>query len=300
MKKLISKKGKKMRKSYGIAAILTVMLFLSFTLPTYALSHWQTVKLCTEEEESTLAVETQNAVKNAARVSVICNGRALYTSQPLLIQNTTYVPANAFLAAFGHAAQLSTDHHGLVLCAKGRAVYCQTPCLTLPDSAGEPTLYAPVRALAALIGADIFWDASSYTVQVTGGINFPSAETMYSAMDLDWLARIIFAESGTEPFAGQIAVGNVVLNRMHSPQYPDTIQEVIFDRKYGVQFTPTSNGMIYNQPSEESILAAKICLEGYSVSEDSLFFLNEALSTNLWTVRNCRYVFSIGSHDFYA
>ena len=114
-----------------------------------------------------------------------------------------------------------------------------------------------------------------------------------------WLSRIIHAESGAEPFDGKIAVGNVVLNRVESKQYPNTIYGVIFDRRYGTQFSPVSYGTIYNTPSAESIIAAKICLEGYTLSEDILFFMNPRLATTNWIAQNRPYAFTIGRHDFY-
>ena len=99
---------------------------------------------------------------------------------------------------------------------------------------------------------------------------------------LYWLSRIISAESRGEPLEGQIAVGNVVLNRVDSPDFPDTIYGVIFDDRWGGQFTPVRNGTIYQEPTEQSIQAAKLCLEGVNVAKDSLYFLAPALTNNHW------------------
>ena len=98
---------------------------------------------------------------------------------------------------------------------------------------------------------------------------------------------------------GKIAVGNVVLNRVRSSAYPNTIYGVIFDKRYGIQFAPVANGTIYNSPTAESIIAAKICLEGYSISDRILFFMNPRIATNNWISKNRPYAFSIGNHDFY-
>ena len=114
------------------------------------------------------------------------------------------------------------------------------------------------------------------------------------------MAKIINAESGGEPFLGKIAVGNVILNRDESDEFPESIYSVIFDNKNGVQFTPTVNGAINNEANEESVLAAKICLEDSSLSDDIVYFLNEDLAESKWIVENCRYVMTIGEHDFYA
>ena len=126
------------------------------------------------------------------------------------------------------------------------------------------------------------------------------AEQYYNKDSLYWLSRIISAESQGEPLLGQIAVGNVVLNRMRSPLYPNTVYGVIFDRRYGVQFSPVKDGSIYNPPYATSVTAAKICLEGYSVSGEILFFLEPLISVSLWVPNNRPYRFTIGHHDFYA
>ena len=89
-----------------------------------------------------------------------------------------------------------------------------------------------------------------------------------------WLSRIICAEAGGESLAGQVAVGNVVLNRVDSDEFPNTIHEVIFDRKHAVQFEPVSNGTVYNEPTETSVQAAKLALQGVNTAGKSLYFFN--------------------------
>ena len=59
--------------------------------------------------------------------------------------------------------------------------------------------------------------------------------TSYSENDLYWLSRIIEAEASGESFSGKIAVGNCVLNRVKSSEFPNTIYDVIFDKNHGVQ-----------------------------------------------------------------
>ena len=63
----------------------------------------------------------------------------------------------------------------------------------------------------------------------------PHASAYYNSTDLYWLSRIISAEAKGEPLAGQIAVGNVVLNRTRSAAFPNTVKDVIFDKKYGAK-----------------------------------------------------------------
>ena len=133
---------------------------------------------------------------------------------------------------------------------------------------------------------------------VTPGNGRPD-EASYTADDLYWMSRIISAESRGEPLVGKLAVGTVVMNRVAGEEFPDSIYDVIFDREWGVQFTPTANGTIYHDPTEESVLAAKMVLEGARVAGDSLYFLAPELTDNHWIMENREYVTTIGCHWFY-
>ena len=71
------------------------------------------------------------------------------------------------------------------------------------------------------------------------------------------------------------------------------------DKRFGIQFAPVANGTIYNTPNADSIIAAKICLEGYTLSDEIIYFLNPAASTSSWITNNRPYAFTIGKHTFY-
>lgn len=109
------------------------------------------------------------------------------------------------------------------------------------------------------------------------------------------LARLIDAESGGEPYEGKLAVGNVVMNRVLSPDFPNTLEEVIFAPG---QFCVVRNGSIYKQPGEESIKAAIDILSGYTILErDVLFFYNPEATTN--KAMHARQISArIGNHNF--
>ena len=161
-------------------------------------------------------------------------------------------------------------------------------------------LYVPVRQLAYIFNTDVIWNDArrSVTLYDRGGVCRSGDETYWDGAVL-WLARIIYAESRGEPLLGKIAVGNVVMNRVKSTAYPNTIYGVIFDRKYGVQFTPVATGAIYNTPNAECIRAAKMVLEGASVNGGVLFFMNPKIATSSWIAKNRKYAFTIGNHSFY-
>ena len=98
---------------------------------------------------------------------------------------------------------------------------------------------------------------------------------------------------------GQLAVGNVVLNRVASREFPNTIPGVIFDRVDGVQFEPVANGTVYNTPTARSVEAAKRVLDGERVIGSALYFYAPALSQGVWINANRTYYTTIGCHRFY-
>ena len=228
---------------------------------------------------------------------------------PRVIGNTTYVSLRSVTQALREDANISWEGKAVVragnlnltvkpgdcyLEANGRALY-------IPGAAqaeGGRTL-VPVRVLAEAMDAQVHWDGATGTIDLRRGSGaITPGERAYSADDLYWLSRIISAESQGEPLAGKIAVGNVVLNRVKSSEFPNTIYDVIFDRRWGGQFTPASNGTINREPTAESVLAAKLCLDGANTVGESLYFLAPAIAQNHWAMGR-PYVATIGSHWFY-
>ena len=179
--------------------------------------------------------------------------------------------------------------------ANGRYLYTESPVYMKSG-----VMYAPVLLMAKAFDAKISWNnqtSSFYLTRGSGGI--VSGEQFYRSDEVYWLSRIIYAESGAEPLKGKIAVGNVIQNRVRHSYFPNTIYGVIFDKKNGVQFSPTANGTIYKTPNSQSVIAAKICLEGYSVNRDILYFVNASVVPNSWVVKNRPLYAKIGNHSFY-
>ncbi|NEY72490.1 cell wall hydrolase [Bacillus mesophilus] len=107
-----------------------------------------------------------------------------------------------------------------------------------------------------------------------------STNLSISEEDFDLLARIVRAEAQTEPFEGKVAVASVVLNRVESPLFPDTIREVIYQRG---QFQPVSNGQINKPADKESIRAVHAALSDMRhIANGSLFFYNPTIATSRW------------------
>lgn len=161
----------------------------------------------------------------------------------------------------------------------------------------ENRLTVPLSAVTKALNASVGWDQASKTVLVTRGTEpLQSGETFYDQEALFWLSRIIYAESGNQPLEGKIAVGNVVMNRVNHPAYPDTVQGVLAQKN---QFSPYRSGALADRtPNSSSILAAKLVLDGGEVelTKGALYFDSTNYS---WAAKNKEYVATLGGHNFY-
>lgn len=245
-------------------------------------------------------------------VAVTLDGKRVLEGQAVIINSVTYVPVRAFSELMGAdsiswnaSTSTATVTKGkvtmyitsgaLYISANGRYFFTVEKILNINDR-----LFVPIRAIAEPFCASVDWNNATRTVVVTSSKKtLVSGSDYYNSNDVYWLSRIINAEAGCESLVGKIAVGNVVLNRKESSMYPNTVYGVIFDRNGGTQFSPVAMGTIYRTPSEASIIAAKICLDGYSVDTAILFFMNPDIATSNWISKNRPFAFSIGKHDFY-
>ena len=114
------------------------------------------------------------------------------------------------------------------------------------------------------------------------------------------LAKIAMAEAEGESTEGKALVMLVVLNRVLSDDFPDTIGEVIFQHKGdSYQFTTVGSGRIYdNEPNEDCWDAIDLIQSGWDESEGALYF-ESSKSNNTWHSRNLDPLFTYGGHKFY-
>ena len=261
---------------------------------------------------SVSAAQKYNFPEGAADVNITLNSRAVLDGEAAIIDSVTYVPLRSFselcgadsvswdastrtatVKKYNRVAKISDRKNYIE--ANGRYIYLTAPVKNIDDR-----LFVPIRPISLIFSLDVDWNSNSRTVVLKNTTKvFKSAKEVYNENDLYWLARIINAEAGGESLIGKIAVGNVVINRKNSRSFPNSIYGVIFDRKYGTQFSPVAIGTIYKTPNAESIIAAKICLEGYTVSDEILYFMNPRLATSNWISRNRPFAFRIGNHNFY-
>lgn len=254
---------------------------------------------------------TLSAAAAAPSPSLLINGVPMgEEAMGIILNDTTYVSLRAVSTALDQNANVKWENG---------VAYVTTPELMLSAQPGETHIVVnenqiiipngvkliegrtliPVRVLADAFGASTYWNPSNQQVTITTNNAEHTPNEDYDEEDLYWLSRIISAESQGEPLQGKIAVGNVVMNRVCSEDFPSTIYDVIFDARWGGQFEPVRNGTVYNPPTEESILAAKLCLDGTNVIGDCLYFLAPALAQNFWVPQNREFFTTIGCHDFY-
>lgn len=228
-----------------------------------------------------------------------------------LIDGTSYLPLKAVADYFGgllhwdqdartaryktNGLEITATAGEIYILANGRALYAEKGIFIQ-----NGRIMVPARLVAQAVNGQADWNGASRSVYIKVGSGFiQSGSSYYDNDKLYWLSRIISSESQGEPMAGQVAVGNVVLNRVSSPNYPNTIYGVIFDRNHGVQFEPVLNGTIYSAPADISVTAAKLCLEGVDMSRGSIYFYNPTIAQSNWIGNNCKYVMTIGVHKFY-
>lgn len=128
--------------------------------------------------------------------------------------------------------------------------------------------------------------------------------TFRAGADYETLLKIVEAEAGGETAEGKILVANVILNRIASQEYPDTVQEVVYQEVGGSpQFTPTADGRIDTVTvTQDTVEAVDRALDGEDNSDGALYFLAKRNSDDgnvSWFDKNLTWLFTCGGHDFY-
>ena len=238
------------------------------------------------------------------------NGQPVYDAELFEVDGVAYAPIRPFFnaalpgceiswssgeakvtgtAASGEALEVSACPGNLYIKANGRCLYVENGVQLINGST-----MLPFSVLAKLFAGEAEVDGQGVWQVTLGDRLLASGEAFYHAGTLDLFSRLIHSESGNQSLMGRLAVGSVVLNRVDSPLFPATMYDVIFQTN---QFSVVANGDIFNKtPSDLSITAAKLCLEGVRVS-DALFFNVRGLKC--WATYNRPYLETIGDHEFY-
>jgi N-acetylmuramoyl-L-alanine amidase len=117
--------------------------------------------------------------------------------------------------------------------------------------------------------------------------------------EIDLLARLVRAEAVGEPFAGKVAVATVVLNRVDSPLFPNTVKDVIYEVSPGgyYAFSPVANGQIYKNADDASYTAVLEAMAFRGLGSGSLYFYNPKTASSTWILSK-PVTIKIGNHVF--
>ncbi len=116
----------------------------------------------------------------------------------------------------------------------------------------------------------------------------------YTSSDLYLMAKAIYAEGRGESYTGQVAIGAVIMNRVKSPSFPNTVAGVIYQRG---AFTAVSDGQINLEPNQTAYDAARDAMNGWDPTYGCLYYYNPAVATSSW-IFNRQTVTVIGKHVF--
>ena len=132
--------------------------------------------------------------------------------------------------------------------------------------------------------------AAALGITLTGSVSTAS----YNESETYLLGRLVHGEARGEPYVGKVAVAAVVLNRVKSPSFPNTISGVIYQSG---AFDAVSDGQINLTPDEDSLRAARDALNGWDPTGGCLYYYNPATATNGW-IWSRTVQLSIGKHNF--
>lgn len=136
----------------------------------------------------------------------------------------------------------------------------------------------------ALAGSSSSGSSSSSSQGVNG----------FSSSEVYLLAKTIYAEGRGEPYTGQVAIGAVVLNRVRSSQFPNSISGVVYQKH---AFTAVTDGQINLTPNDTAMKAAKDAVNGWDPTGGALYYYNPAVATSSW-IFDRQTVTVIGKHVF--
>ena len=159
---------------------------------------------------------------------------------------------------------------------------------------GSKTL-AAVKKFQSANGLKVDGIAGPKTLEKMGIFNSSnSSGGTYSNSDLNLLAHLVYAEARGESYRGQVAVASVVLNRVKSSSFPNSVAGVIYQKG---AFSVVSDGQINLSPNQTAINAAQDAINGWDPSYGAIYYFNPSTATNKW-IWSRPLTVTIGKHRF--
>lgn len=137
-------------------------------------------------------------------------------------------------------------------------------------------------------------DKTLAALGIKGSSNSSSSSSNSNSNNVTLLAKLIYGESRGEPYTGQVAVGAVVMNRVKSNSFPNTIAGVIYQSG---AFDAVSDGQINKTPDSSAKKAAQDAINGWDPSYGAIYYFNPSTATNKW-IWSRPLTIVIGKHRF--
>lgn len=120
------------------------------------------------------------------------------------------------------------------------------------------------------------------------------ASSSFSEQDIAMMARAVYGEARGEPYVGQVAVAAVIINRVKSASFPNTVSGVIFQPG---AFTAVADGQIWLTPNDTSYKAVRDAINGWDPSGGAIYYFNPDTATSAW-IWSRPQIKKIGRHIF--
>lgn len=227
-----------------------------------------------------------NALEHQTFISLKINGKYVKTDAPPYIKNNrTYVSLRFISEALGadvcwvkeeRKALVVTEQSLIELFVGKNEILINGETFTIDSSVeiNNNRTMVPLRFISETLGCKVDWDPKFYTLSINNDkLTVPDSSVYnrsYTDEDLLWLARIIHVEGKGLSLDTKVAIANVVLNRVKSPAFPNTVKDVIFQKG---QLPPAyKSGFNTLTPTQECVTAAKMAYEGVNNISKCLYF----------------------------
>ena len=158
---------------------------------------------------------------------------------------------------------------------------------------GSKTL-AAVKSFQKKNGLTVDGIAGPATLKAMGIMNSTSSSNTTNNSNINLLAKVVYAEARGEPYSGQVAVAAVVLNRVASSKFPNTVAGVVYQAG---AFTSVDDGQINLSPDSTSKKAAQDATNGWDPTSGCIYYFNPNTATSSW-IWSRPQVIRIGKHIF--
>ena len=158
---------------------------------------------------------------------------------------------------------------------------------------GSKTVSA-VKSFQRKNGLTVDGIAGTKTLQAMGIYSSGSSASTSNSSTVNLLAKLIYGEGRGEPYTGQVAIGAVVMNRVKSSSFPNSVSGVIYQKG---AFDAVSDGQINMSPDSTAIKAAQDAINGWDPSYGAIYYFNPATATNKW-IWSRPVTVTIGKHRF--